>query len=104
MDVIRMRNALRNARIEWRRHALERMAEQDIPRPDVLEVLNSGELIEDYPEDEPFPSGLFLGWRGVRPLHVVAAFDDGGDLVYVITVYEPDLGHFEPDFRTRRTP
>ncbi len=97
-----MRNALRDGRIEWRRHALERIAEQDIRRSDVLEVLRSGELIEDYPEDEPFPSGLFLGSRGVHPLHVVAAFDDEGDRVYVITVYEPDLRHFEPDFRTRR--
>lgn len=99
-----MRDALRNARIEWRRHALERMAEQDIQRSDVLETLLSGEMIEDYPEDEPFPSGLFLGWRAVRPLHVVAAFDDEGDRAYVITVYEPDLRHSEPDFRTRRTP
>jgi hypothetical protein len=51
--------------------------------------------IEDYPDDNPFPSGLFFGWQQDKPLHVVPE-------VYVITAYEPDQEHFEADFRTRR--
>lgn len=81
---------------------LKRMAERDIRRFDALEVLISGDLIEDYADDEPFPSALFLGWIKTRPIHVVAAFDAESDQVFVITVYEPDLEHFEPDFTTRR--
>ena len=98
-----MRNTLRNGWIEWQRHALERMMERAIRRSDALEVLLSGELIEDYPDDQPFPSGLFLGWRHARPLHVLAAFDGAREQVFVITAYEPDLAHFEADFKTRRT-
>ena len=102
IDVERVRIAVRNSRIEWQRHALERMAEREIRRSDALGILISGKLIEEYPDDEPFPSGLFLGWIGERPIHVVAAFDEETDRVYVITVYEPDLEHFGPDFRSRR--
>lgn len=102
IDLNRMRAALRDGLIEWQRHALERMAERDIRRFDALEVLISDDLIEDYADDEPFPSALFLGWIKTRPIHVVAAFDAESDQVFVITVYEPDLEHFEPDFKTRR--
>ena len=104
MDVGRMRSALRAARVEWHRHALERMVERGIRRSDALEVLFSGEVIEDYPDDQPFPSALFLGWMGTRPLHVIAALDLDGERVFIITAYEPDLKHFEPGFRVRRKP
>jgi hypothetical protein len=78
------------------------MAERKIRRVDVLEVVRSGELIEEYPHDRPFPSGLFFACISTRPIHVVAALDGERERVYVITVYEPDLEHFEPDFKTRR--
>jgi len=78
------------------------MMERDIRRSDALDVLLPGEPIEDYPDDQPFPSALFLGWIKTRPIHVVAAFDAANERAFVITVYEPDLEHFEPDFRTRR--
>jgi hypothetical protein len=35
-------------------------------------------------------------------LHVVAALEEPIPRVYIITAYEPDLEHFENDFRTRR--
>ena len=78
------------------------MMERDIRRSDALDVLLSGEPIEDYPDDQSFPSVLFLGWTQTRPIHVVAALDAAKERAFVITVYEPDPEHFEPDFRTRR--
>jgi len=71
-------------------------------RAEVKEALLHGEQIEDYPEDYPLPSALFLGTVEGRPLHVVAAYDGGIDMAYIITAYEPSLDHFEPDWRTRR--
>lgn len=68
----------------------------------VKDVLITGDIIEDYPDDKPFPSALFLGWFEGKPLHVVAALDFATDYCLVITAYEPDLNHFEPDFKTRR--
>ena len=103
VDLDRMRDAARVSRIEWQRHALERMTEREIRRSDALNVILSGELVEEYPDDQPFPSALLLGWIGSRPLHVLAAFDAGSEHAFVITAYEPDLEHFEADFKTRRT-
>lgn len=104
LDFEGMGSAVRARRIEWQRHALERMAARNIGRSEVFQVLLGGERIEDYPDTEPFPSGLFMGPSAMRPLHVVAAYDSSEDRVFIITVYEPDLEHFEPDFKTRRTP
>lgn len=102
-NIEHMRGAVRGAQMEWQRHVLERMIERHIRRSDVVTVLLSGELIEDYQDDWPFPSALFLGRVESRPIHVVVALDTGSGRVFVITAYEPDLEHFESDFRTRRT-
>ena len=97
-----LKAALDANRFEWRKHALQRLAERRIMQADVLEVLSAGEMIEDYPEGTPYPGALFLGWIGNKPLHVVAALDRENSWAYIVTVYEPDLEHFEPDYKTRR--
>ena len=102
MNLAKLREALYNENIQWERHVLERLISRSISRHAVLQILRSGEYIEDYPEDYPFASALFLGWHQDKPLHVVAALDETVPEVYIITAYEPDLGHFEADFRTRR--
>ncbi|MGB9716465.1 MAG: DUF4258 domain-containing protein [Thermodesulfovibrionales bacterium] len=53
MDRDKLRAAIEDSKIEWQRHALERMMERGISRDTVKEVLLSGELIEDYPDDDP---------------------------------------------------
>ncbi len=66
-------------------------------------MIRTGETIEDYPTDLPYPSRLVLGWRGPRPIHVVVAdnINDGENIV--ITVYEPDPEEWEADFKRRKT-
>lgn len=68
----------------------------------VFEVLLKGEIIEDYPEDKPYPSALLLGTIEETPLHIVAALDEKTDICYIITAYHPDGKHFEKDFKTRK--
>jgi hypothetical protein len=97
-----LKAALAADRFEWRKHALQRLAERGIAQAAVLEVLSSGERIEDYPDDAPYPSALFLGWIEGKPLHSVAALDTDNNWAYIITAYEPDLDHFESDYKTRR--
>ena len=82
-------------------HAIRRMAERDISVPDVRVVLESGEIIESYPDDQPHPSMLVLGRVNRRPLHVVAAGDSEGGLTYIVTVYEPDEAQWDSMFRRR---
>jgi hypothetical protein len=102
MDENKLRTAIGNGYIEWQRHALERMMERGISREAVKEILMNGIIIEDYPEDKPYPSALFLGKIKGEPLHVVTAFDSSTGWCFIITAYRPDLEHFEPDFKTRR--
>jgi hypothetical protein len=102
LDISKIHELIRQRRIIWKRHALERMLERGLTRSMVLESVLNGELIEDYTEDRPFPSGLFLGWQGKKPLHVVITMDTDDHLIAVVTAYEPNLEHFESDYRTRR--
>jgi len=102
LDIKIMRQGLQSGRVEWRKHILQKLAERGVPQSGVLEVLLSGEKVRDYADDKPFPSALFLGYIGGRPLHVVAACDEGHERVYVITAYEPSLEIFEADYRTKR--
>ena len=102
MNRARLKIAIENGLIEWQRHALERMMERDILRESVKKVLLAGEIIEDYPDDKPYPSALFLGWVEGEPFHIVSALDPESGYSFVITAYKPDLEHFEPDYKTRR--
>jgi len=77
------------------------MFERRVSVDDVHAVLESGETIESYPEDHPYPSRLVLGWVGKRPLHVVVADNYAEQTMIVITVYEPDRESWEDDFRRR---
>jgi hypothetical protein len=86
----------------FRIHAVQRMVAREISEGDVREVLTSGEVIESYPDDTPYPSRLVLGWRGRRPIHVVVADNVNAGEAIVITVYEPDIDHWEIGFRRRR--
>ena len=43
-----------------------------------------------------------IGWRGDRPLHVVAAYNARDDEHIVITVYEPDAAQWDDGFRRRK--
>jgi hypothetical protein len=80
------------------------MYQRAVSEEEVRNVISTGETVEEYPDDLPYPSRLMLGWQGPRPLHVVVA-DNGNDREnIVITVYEPDLTEWEADFKRRKKP
>jgi len=89
-------------KVTYRVHAVRRMFERGITEADVSKVLSGGEQIATYPDDTPYPSRLLLGWRGDRPLHVVAAYNAQDDEQIVVTVYEPDPALWDDGFRRRR--
>jgi len=101
-DIDILKQAIRSGSVEWQRHALERMLERGILREQVKEVLLTGDRIEDYPDDYPWPSALFLGVVEGRPLHVVAALDPATRRLAIITAYEPSAEYFETDLKTRK--
>ena len=89
-------------RIIFRVHALQRMFEREISRTEVFEVLSRGEVIENYPEDTPYPSYLLLGFAQDRPLHIVVADNQKAKETIIITVYEPDPKIWDEGFKGRK--
>jgi hypothetical protein len=83
-------------------HAVRRMFERDLRPGEVRAVIEGGEIIASYPDDQPYASYLLLRWSHDRPLHVVLAVDIENRRCYVITAYIPDLTLWQPDFKTRR--
>lgn len=63
-------------------------------------AISSGEIIEDYPDDYPFPSCLILGKSNDRVIHIVASIDDG--MIYIITAYVPSAEKWEAGWKTRK--
>ena len=78
------------------------MVQRDITVADVRDVLANGGVIETYLDDTPYPSRLILGWRGSRPIHVVAADNTDTGETIIITAYEPGIDQWETEFRRRR--
>ncbi len=83
------------------RYCLKRMIERQISVREVRDIVETGELIERYPADEP-PRYLVLGWSGKRPLHVVAEDDPVSGETIVVTAYEPDRKVWKAGFKERR--
>jgi len=88
--------------ILYRIHAIQRMFERQISAGNVRQVLQSGEMIEDYSDDMPHPGGLMLGKHGQRSLHVVMAENTKDNELVVITVYDPDPSQWKAQFKGRK--
>ena len=86
----------------FRSHALQRMFQRRVSTEEVRRALATGEDIEDYPYDLPYPGRLVLGNVDGRPLHIVVADNAQALETIVITVYEPDPALWTTDFRRRR--
>ena len=93
--------ALLAAPFQMTQHAELRRRQRGISVPDIKHAILTGEIIEDYPDDYPFPSCLILGSaEHGEPLHVVCGV--GGGILYVITTYHPSPDKWEPDWKTRK--
>ena len=88
-------------KIIFRTHAIKRMFQRRINEKNVRSVLETGEIIEVYTDDTPYPSRLILGWLENRPLHVVAADNIADNETIVITIYEPEQDKWSPNFKRR---
>ena len=85
-------------------HAAQRMTQRSVSWDDLLQVVEHGVIVEDYPDDLPLPSRLLLGSVHGRPLHVVVAAEPDGSLCVIVTVYQPDNVVWLDDFIQRRKP
>ena len=82
------------------KHALERIFQRHITPDECKSVYVEGLVIEEYPDDRPFPSKLIVGNKCGRIIHIVVAEDE--NIAYLITAYEPDSDKWCDNFRKRR--
>jgi Domain of unknown function (DUF4258) len=103
-DLSQVKVCAQNDRIAFKRHAVIRMQQRGIQADDVKSMLLAAEVVEEYAQDHPLPSALLLGSTPTQsPLHAVVALDPSENgMLWVITVYEPDLQNWDSDLRTRR--
>jgi hypothetical protein len=82
-------------------HASDRAAERGIFSHEIEEVISTGEVIEDYPDDKYGPSCLIMGkTEKQRILHIQVSYPE--KIVKVITVYQPSPDEWEADWKTRK--
>jgi len=78
-----------------------RLQERNIQPSDIKKCIMTGEIIENYPEDYPYPSCLILGMtEGDKHLHAVIGV--GSEHLWIITAYYPNNVKWSSDFRTRK--
>ncbi len=103
LDIELLRKICDNGIIHWSVHASEQIQKRGIFRDDVINAINTGKIIEQYPDAYPFPACLVFGLNvGGEYIHVVAGFD--GSAIYIITAYYPTPDKFEDDLITRKEP
>jgi len=80
-------------------HARSRMFERNISTDELLDIVARGEVIEEYPDREPCPAALILGFINHTAYHVVVAFCQ--NKLVIITAYLPEKENWV-EFRTRK--
>lgn len=101
LDINDLHKICRPENIEITTHAAKRLEQRNICLNDILACIRNGEIIEQYPDDYPYPSCLVLGFSlKQRFLHVVV----GSDLntIWIITAYYPDKNKWENNFKIRK--
>ncbi len=99
-----IRRSISKKRYNITSHARKEMSpkEDDISEKELIEAILNGEIIEDYPNDKPFPSCLIFGrTEDGRAIHVVSAYSKEENIAIIITTYEPDINMWI-DYRYRR--
>ncbi len=82
-------------------HARIRLYERHISIDDVMSGIQTGTIIQQYPNDTPLPSCFILGFSTKsEPIHLVISRDN--DFIYLITAYFPDPDLWENDYKTRK--
>jgi len=88
-------------KVEITQHAFLRLRERGIFFYDIVNAIMNGEIIEQYPEDFPFPSCLVLGLsKKDTYLHTVCGI--GNSKLWIITAYFPTIDKWEDDLKTRK--
>ena len=103
MEIADIRNAIRSERIRITDHADEEAQQDGLSYKVIFSSVLAGEIIEDYPEDKPYPSCLVYGCTFKdEPVHSVWAYNKETKWAVLVTVYRPDHARWINWRRRRR--
>lgn len=95
-----IKEAVKNGNYRYTIHGAEQRIARRLTKREVLETIDSGEIIEDYPDHHYGPVCLLLGkTRESKTLRILVSLQE---VVDIVTVYEPSLDEWEEDLKTRR--
>lgn len=100
MNIENLRKLCNDDTIQITTHALKRCRERNISLDDITNCIMNGEIIENYPDDYPYPTALVLEYKINKPIHVVAGI--GNNKLWIITAYHPDTKCWNRNFKIRK--
>ena len=101
MTVLEIRSLCSEDTIMMTEHIVLRCRQRGIRYGDIEQAILTGEIIEEYQSDYPYPSCLILGSTICgKYLHVVAGI--GENKLWITTAYYPDPAKWEKDLKTRK--
>lgn len=91
MDIGDIIKAIQGNKIRITDHADEEAHSDYLSFDEIFISVVQGEIIEEYPDDKPYPSCLIYGlsFRN-KPIHSVWAYNSENQWAVLITVYKPD--------------
>ncbi len=103
MDIDAIKQRCGSGAMRWTNHILVRLLQRNISLENIEHAIMNGEIIEEYPEDYPYPSCLISGLStDKQSLHVVCGISPTE--LYLITAYYPSLDEWTDDFKSRKEP
>lgn len=101
IDIEKLQTYFSEDKIFVTAHASERFHQRGINIKDIRNAINYGEIIEQYPDDYPYPSCLVWG-RNLCDEIIHVVMSDEGNSSRIITAYFPDADKWSDDFKLRR--
>ena len=91
MEISDILDAIQSSQIRITDHADEEAQNDRLSYDEIFSSVLTGTIIEDYPDDKPYPSCLVAGniFEG-KPVHSVWAYNEETKWAVLITVYRPD--------------
>ncbi|HZT34006.1 MAG TPA: DUF4258 domain-containing protein [Bryobacteraceae bacterium] len=100
LDIAALRLAVKEDRYLITLHAQQRMGQRMITHADLKYAVANGDVIEEYPDNQPDPKALFMAFVRGEPLYVACAFD--GNYAYIVTVHRYDPGKWVDPWTRRK--
>ena len=100
LDIEALRLAVQENRYLITQHAQQRMGLRRITHEDMKYVVAEGDVVEEYPENQPDPKALFMADVRGEPLYVSCAFD--GNRAYIVTVHRYDPARWVDPWTRRK--